>query len=156
MSTEIQSLINTLQDVQDGEPWFGRSVYTIVEEIDPEITAIKPAPAGHSLLDLLYHMLTWADFTLKRIEKDKVIDLVAFEKSDWRDIDPAVHTWERGVAAFKSTHGKIIRLLQTKDDAFLEEAVDFRKYNFRFLIQGLIQHNIYHLGQIAYIKKLLA
>jgi hypothetical protein len=32
--------------------------------------------------------------------------------------------------------------------------VDERKYNFRKLLHGLIQHDIYHLGQIAYIKKI--
>ena len=145
-----------MQNVLNGEPWFGRSVYSIMEEIDPAIVATRPAPSAHSLLDLLYHMLTWADFTLKRIEKDKAMDLAVFEKLDWRDINPSVHSWEKGVAAFKSTHDQIILLLQTKDDSFLEEPVDFRTYNFRFLVEGLIQHTIYHLGQIAFIKKLLA
>ena len=55
-----------------------------------------------------------------------------------------------------ATHQHIIALLQTKDDEFLKEIVDYRKYNFRFLLNGLIQHNIYHIGQIAYIKKILA
>ena len=56
----------------------------------------------------------------------------------------------------KGTHKKITDLLtQKKDDAFLSEIVPNRKYNFRFLLNGLVQHNIYHLGQVAYLKKLL-
>ena len=50
---------------------------------------------------------------------------------------------------------KIIAGLKKKDDAFLKEIVDYRKYNFRFLINGMIEHNIYHLGQIAYLNKIL-
>jgi len=46
--------------------------------------------------------------------------------------------------------------LEKRDDEFLKEMVDYRKYDFRFLLNGLMQHNIYHLGQVAYLKKLLS
>jgi hypothetical protein len=92
---------------------------------------------------------------LNRLEKNSIKDLTAAEALDWRDIDPKVHTWKKGLSAFKSIHKKIIVLLKKKDDAFLKEIVDYRKYNYRFLINGMIEHNIYHLGQIAYINKLL-
>jgi hypothetical protein len=46
-------------------------------------------------------------------------------------------------------------LLLQKDDSFLDEPVEYRKYDFRFLLNGLIQHNLYHTGQIAYVNKLL-
>ena len=60
------------------------------------------------------------------------------------------------MAEFKAIHKKIINLLKKRDDAFLHEIVDYRKYDFRFLINGMIEHNIYHLGQIAYLNKLLS
>lgn len=156
MNKEIQSIIRNLQRVNSGQPWFGRSVYSILEEVDSAKAYQRPNNTEHSLADLLYHMHTWAAFTLRRIEGDKEQDLAAFEKMDWREIDPKVHTWEKGLADFKQTHEKIIRLLNEKDDQFLEEQVDYRQYNFRFLINGLIQHNIYHLGQVAYLRKLLS
>lgn len=155
MNKEIQSIIRNLENVLDGTPWYGRPVYVILREVDESKTSIKPNENSHSMIELLYHMLTWAEFTLKRIEKDKISDLAAFEKLDWREIDPQIHGWEEGLSAFIATHQHIIALLQTKDDEFLKEIADYRKYNFRFLLNGLIQHNIYHIGQIAYLKKLL-
>ena len=155
MNKEIQTIISSLQNTLDGHPWYGRAVYDLLEETNGDIQYIKPTSNSHSLIDLLYHMLTWAEFTQKRIEKDQVQDLAAFEALDWRQVDPDVHEWQKGLAALKTSHNKIIELLQTKDDAFLEEKVDYRNYNFRFLLNGLIQHNIYHLGQIAYVSKLL-
>jgi hypothetical protein len=160
MNNEIQSLTRRIENINSGEPWFGRAVYVMLEEVDPKKVFIKPSwPGGsvgeHSLADILYHMITWADFTLKRIEKDKINDLAAAEKLDWRKIDPKTHGWKKGVAEFKAIHKKIIALLKKKDDDFLQEIVDYRKYNFRFLINGMIEHNIYHLGQVAYLKKLL-
>jgi hypothetical protein len=90
------------------------------------------------------------------IYRKSLQDLVAFEKMDWREIDPAIHTWKNGLSEFKEVNEKIIHLLKTKDDEFLNGTVDYRKYDFRFLLNGLIQHHIYHIGQIAYVKKLLA
>lgn len=155
MNKEVQSIIRNLQNTLSGEPWFGRAVYPILEEADVSKVYTKPNDTEHSLIELLYHIITWADFTLKRIEKDKTNDLAAAENMDWREIDPKVHTWKKGLAEFKVIHKKIIALLKKKDDTFLKEKVDYRKYNYRFLLNGLIQHNIYHLGQIAYLKKLL-
>jgi len=155
MRKEIDYIITTLQSILNGEPWYGRSVMKILQEINPELVYKKPNAHSHSLLDLLYHMNTWADFALKRLEKEEEKDLAAFEKLDWREIDPKEHTWEKGLAQFKVTHDLIIELLETKDDEFLSSEVPYREYNFRFLLHGIIQHDIYHIGQIAYLKKLL-
>jgi uncharacterized damage-inducible protein DinB len=154
MNKEIQSIIASFERVNSGEPWFGRSVYELLEEIDPAIVYKKPNKQ-HSLADLLYHMITWADFALHRIKGDKEKDMAAFEELDWRQINPKTHTWEKGLAELKDIHKNIIDLLNKKDDGFLKEIVDYRKYNFRVLLNGLIQHNIYHIGQLAYVKKLL-
>ena len=156
MKKELQSIIRNLENTLDGTPWYGRPVYAILREIDPSIVYKKPSPNSHSLTELLYHMLTWAEFTLKRLERDHSQDLAAFEKLDGRPIDPEVHDWDEGLAALIATHQQIIALLQTKDEFFLSETVDYRQYNFRFLLNGLIQHNIYHVGQIAYAVKLLS
>jgi hypothetical protein len=154
MDKEIKSIITNLEKVSTGQPWYGRSVYEMLDETDPAVVYKWPNKQ-HSLIELLYHMITWADFTLHRLKGDKEKDMAAFEELDWREIDPKVHTWKKGLTEFKAIHTEIIELLNAKDDEFLKEMVDYRKYNFRFLLNGLIQHNIYHIGQVAYVKKLL-
>jgi uncharacterized damage-inducible protein DinB len=155
MNKEIRSILLRLENVNSGEPWFGRSVYTLLGEVDTKKVRLRPGGTAHSLIDLLYHMITWADFTLKRIEKDRINDLAAAEELDWREIGPS-HNWKKGLAEFKAIHKKIVTLLKKKKDSFLDEKVDYRDYNFRYLINGLIEHNIYHLGQITYLNKMLA
>lgn len=52
-----------------------------------------------------------------------------------------------------------IDFLKTKTDAFLYEIYydpDFKgTYPFRFVIQGMIHHDIYHLGQIGLVIKFM-
>lgn len=156
MNKEVQSISKNLQNVLDGKPWFGRPVYSILNEIHPVMVYTKPGGNSHSLIELLYHIITWAEFTVKRLEKMPEPDMEAFEQQDWRMIDPHIHTWANALEQFKTAHDRIIELLKDKDDSFLAEMVDYREYNFRFLLNGFIQHDIYHLAQIAYVKKLLS
>jgi uncharacterized damage-inducible protein DinB len=157
MRKETDYIITTFHSVLEGSPWYGNSVMEILQEVDSATVYKKPNDNSHSLIELLYHMNTWTEFALKRLEKDQEKDLAAFEKLDWREINPAEHDWKKGVAQFKVTNDLIIELLETKkNDKFLNEKVDYREYNFRFLLYGLIQHHIYHAGQIAYLKKLLS
>jgi uncharacterized damage-inducible protein DinB len=155
MNKEIHSIIRDFKNVTDGEPWYGKPVLALLEEVDTTKANHKPAQTAHSATELLYHMLTWSEFTLKRMKGHKEPDLIIFEKMDWRELDPEIHTWKKGLSEFKIVHKKIIDLLKKKTDEFLKEKVDHRNYNFRFLLNGLIQHNIYHAGQIAYINTLL-
>lgn len=155
MNKELQYIISSLQRILEGEPWYGRPVLSLLEEIDAGTAYKKPGANAHSLADLLWHMNAWAEFTLKRLQGDKKTGDTYMEQIDWRPIDPSVHTWKEGIKQFRELNEQIISILQEKDDNLLKEIVDFREYNFRFLLHGYIQHNIYHVGQVAYLKKLL-
>ena len=155
MKHEISAIIENFKAVMQGNPWFGRSVYAVLDDINPAIAHKKTRGDAHTIAELLYHMLTWSEFTLARLNGDKDMDLDTSEELDWREIDPGEHTWEQGLTDYKKANQLIIAALQKKDDKFLDSTVDFRSYDFRFLLNGLVQHHIYHLGQIAYVKTLL-
>ncbi|HLK29024.1 MAG TPA: DinB family protein [Puia sp.] len=154
MNKEIQSIINNLQTVLNAESWYGTSVYKTLEEAGKTNVYKHPEEKYHSQIEILYHMITWAEFILASLEKGKKHEIEAIEAIDWRTIDPTKHTWQNGVHELKSANESIIAFLQIKEDDFLKEMVEFRKYNVRFLLNGLIQHHIYHAGQIAYLKNI--
>lgn len=155
MNKELSAIISNLEEVLTGTPWYGRSVYAIVEEVDPTTVYKKPCEDGHSLIELLYHTTNWAEFVLEAVKGNKDKSVQYFEENDWRTIHPADDTWEKGLQQLKKVHRELISLLKTKDDSLLDQVVGGRKYNFRNMLNGLIQHNIYHLGQIAYVNKFI-
>ena len=156
MNKQTQALIKSFEDTLSGQPWFGRAVYEILGEADESKVYTKPNGTEHSMIDLLWHMNTWAEFVLGSLEKRSAEDMKAIEANDWREIDPKTHTWKKGLDQLKATHNRILEILKQKtDDSFLADIVPLRKFNFRYMLNGLIQHNIYHLGQVAYVKKML-
>ena len=152
MNKEVLTIANSFTDTLTSQPWFGRSVYELLEEVDESKVHTKPNGTEHSMIELLWHMNVWAEFTLANLEKRSSKELKAIEENDWRDIDPKKHTWKAGLEQLKTTHAKIIELLNQSDDRFLSDMVPNRSYNFHYMLKGLVQHNIYHIGQVAYLK----
>lgn len=155
MKTEIEQIVNSMQDILSGNPWYGNSVLSLLNRVDTTKVYVKPGTHVHSMIELLYHMITWAEFTQKRLEKDQHMNGHATESLDWRQTDAEVHTWNHGIAQFTVITNKTIDILKASTDRLLEEQVDFRQYSFRFLLNGIIQHHIYHVAQIILVNKIL-
>lgn len=156
MNSEIQKIIRDLQEGLNGDPWYGKSFQNLLAEISPDIVYQKLGENSHSLIDLIYHMVTWSDFTKQRLCKDTNLDLSAFTALDWRETITSIHTWNNGISEFTASTNAIIEILKSCNDDLLQEKVDYRDYNFNVLLNGLVQHNIYHIGQIAFLSKALS
>ena len=144
-----------MKDAYDGEPWFGRSINEILNEIDNEIVFVKPE-GQHSIVELLWHMITWEEFTISRLRNDENKPVKYFEDNDWRELDHSNKTlWQQGLQQFSKLHNELLEIIRQQKDEILSQRVSGRKYDFRKLLNGIVQHDIYHLGQIAYIKKML-
>lgn len=155
MNREILLIAEQLKDAYEGEPWFGRNIKEIMNEIDEAIVFEKPN-GQHSILELLWHMITWKEFTFSRLQNDNQKSLHYFEENDWRELDHSNKTlWQQGLQQFEKLHNELIEIIQRQKDELLPQQVGGRKYDFRKLLYGIVQHDIYHLGQIAYIKKML-
>jgi len=155
MNSEIQFIISQLKELYNGEPWFGRPAVALLADVN-ENTAFQKPVGQHSIVELLWHMITWREFAVDRLQHSPQMTLHYFEEMDWRELDHNdISLWQQGLERLKETQDQLVALLIEKDDALLEEGVAERKYSFRKLLHGIIQHDIYHLGQIAYVHKLL-
>jgi uncharacterized damage-inducible protein DinB len=154
MNREMLLLAEQMKAAYQGEPWYGRSAKEILSEIDEGAALEKPA-GQHSILELLWHMILWKEFVISRLTDDDQ-PLSYFEQSDWRELDHSEkQVWKHAMQKFDEMHSRLVEIIQQQTDDLLSLTVKGKKYDFRKLLYGLIEHDIYHLGQIAYVKKLL-
>lgn len=155
MNTEILKIAEQLKDAYEGDPWFGKNAITLLAEA--EAVNVFQTPNGqHSILELLWHIITWREFTLSCLRPDAEKNSSYFEQHDWRQLDHGNNAlWHAGLKKFAGLHNELVEVLQQQQDSLLIERVPERDYDFRKLLYGIVQHDIYHLGQIAYITKLL-
>ena len=155
MNAEIQLIVSQLQDAYEGDPWYGRSVKDLLMMADPRRVFDRPE-GQHSLAELLWHIITWREFTIDRLQHSPQMRPDYFEANDWRELDTSDTTlWPQGLERLQETQDQLLSLLSRQTDSFLKDQVRDRDYDFRKLLYGLIQHDIYHAGQIAYVTKLL-
>lgn len=155
MDNNIKQLILKLQESFDGKPWFGESLMTKLNSVDVNKVNDLPLSSQNSISRLVQHIINWRIFAIKKLQGDKDFDIEQNDTNDWTDIlINNEEDWNKLKVKLQDTQDKIIRLLSSKDNSFLIQQVSGRQYNFQYLIEGLIQHDIYHLGQIGLVKRL--
>jgi uncharacterized damage-inducible protein DinB len=155
MNKEIQYLVSQLQECFNGDPWFGRNAEKLIGEVRETLAFQKPN-GQHSIAELVWHMVNWREFVISRFKKDETKDLHYFEANDWRQLDHLDRSlWQHGLQKLNETQELLIKIFQYQSDSILDKTVEERTYNYRNLLNGIVQHDIYHLGQIAYLVKFL-
>jgi uncharacterized damage-inducible protein DinB len=154
MNKETLLISEKMKEVYKGDPWYGKSAFILFGEIEERFVFEKPS-GQHSILEILWHMINWQEFTLSRLRKEDRQPLHYFETNDWRDLDHGDKTlWAKGLARYREVHDELATLVAQQEDGLLSRKVDERNYDFRKLLYGILEHDIYHLGQIAYSNKM--
>lgn len=155
MNTEILQIAEQLKDAYEGDPWFGRSIKSLLKDVEEDTVFEKPN-GEHSIVELLWHIINWRAFTINRIREGDEVSLKFFEANDWRTLDHHDKSlWKKGLHKLNETQSELVAVIQHQQDSILDETVPGRNYSFKKMLYGIVQHDIYHAGQIAYLTKML-
>lgn len=148
MPAEIDRIVKMLEKTFDKQPWFGSSIMSILSDLDPKIVDKHPGTA-HSIIELILHMTSWRTFATKRLQGDG-----DYQVSDDQNF-PKPGTWKEAVDGLKASQAALVKAMKNFSEEKLGDIVPSNtlKYTYYTLLHGIIQHDIYHLGQIAILKK---
>ena len=139
---KIKEVIFHLSNVYNGKPWYGKSIRKILSDAhDPDRKMVKIAA----------HMLAWREYVLRKVQgEDYTLEINS--QNDWPEATDL--TMAKALKEIEETNEILAGLLSTKKDEWLRKKVAGTSYNFQFLLEGIIQHDIYHLGQIAILQRI--
>ncbi len=154
-NTNLKNILRLLNASFHGGAWHGPSLLELTKGLKVKAAAFKAGDI-HTIAELIYHITSWRLFALKKIQGDAVynIDNEKLNFGDIRKVDE--FELEALMMELTLSQDELARALESKDDAFLQEVVPGAEYTFDTLLNGIIQHDVYHTGQIAIIKKLAA
>jgi len=150
-SREIERIHSMLKSSFSGDAWHGDSVMKIVDEINAEQAAAYPILGAHSIWELVQHMAVWEDVVRRRLGGETVLPTPEHDWPPVRSTDAAA--WKKVVETLKSNHAALERMVAEMTDDRLDEIVPAKNYNAYVMLHGIIQHDLYHAGQIALLKK---
>ena len=159
MNSVIQHLIKKLKDVQSGKLWIGSSYESKLVAIPESLMFNRPMEHMHSIAEIISHLTLWRTETILKINtgKGSKTDECA---ENWLGNDVLERKgWTKLKSEYDQTLVDLIDLLEDKDDSFLSlnyYDTDFKdNYPYSFVLNGMLQHDIYHLGQLGIIIKYL-
>jgi len=156
MPMETSRIADQLRRAFDGEAWHGPAVLEILHGVTAADAAARPLPAGHNIWEIALHIAVWDDVARRRMA-GKIVEPTPEE--DWPPVpDTTAGAWERTQAHLKRTHEDLVRAVSDLPDARLEERVPGKEPSYNtlyYLLHGVVQHELYHAGQIALLKKAL-
>ncbi len=152
--TEIDRLKDQLARTVAGKAWHGPALMELPAELRAEKAFAKPIGTAHSIGEIVLHIRFWEQVVLLGLDRQKA---EISEKDNWPQItDPTEQTWQEVVSSLNNTHNALVAKVASLSPTDLEQQVQGTDFTFGALIHGVIQHNIYHTGQIALLKKVPA
>jgi len=109
----------------------------------------------HSIWEIVRHINVWDAAAVLRMAGEVV---QPEGEADWPKVsDVSQEAWETTVSNLVRTHKSLVKAAEAFPDMRLSERVPGKKqdfYNFYYMLHGLAQHELYHAGQIAILKKI--
>lgn len=156
-----EKLQTSLQSILAHDPWYGPATYDIIDQISFETAYEKPPGAVHAIAGIVLHMLGWTQEVTQRMGGQTAGEPAG---GDWPDPGtPDEQRWQQLIADFKLANVTLAGVIQHfADDRWNAPINDERiqeigtGVNYQALVEGLIQHHVYHSGQLALMKRLLS
>ena len=157
MNTECTRIASQLACVINGEAWYGNSVQEILTGISAPQACAHPIPDAHSIWELVCHLQAWVELSCGAANGTPIPAWPGMRQDmDWPVIKRRDESaWRETVDSFFASYRTLEKVINSFGDERMESTVPGRTYKFCRLFEGMIQHAIYHSGQIAILKKAL-
>ena len=153
--TEIERILDQLKRAYEGNAWHGPSVREALEGVTAKQATKRPLANAHSIWELVRHTGVWEDVGRRRLEGDRA-QIEISSPEDWpRPDDTSEAAWEQAKAALDRGHQALVEAITSVPESRLDAPVCEGLSSVYVTLHGVIQHDLYHAGQIAMLKKAL-
>jgi uncharacterized damage-inducible protein DinB len=158
--TEIGRITDQLQREHDGDPWHGSPLLQILEGVTAEQAAATPLQGAHSIWELVLHIAAWKGEVRRRLSGAPSGEP---EEGDWPAVGaPTAERWNEARERLQKTHDALLAAVRQLPESRLFEATNDPRnpplgtgVSYYVLLHGIVQHDVYHSGQIGLLKSAL-
>ncbi len=153
--SEVERIAEQLRKAFEGEAWHGPSVRELLASTARGQAAKRPIPGAHTIWEIVLHIGVWESVVRRRLLGELVTDLAP--QQDWPPVrDVSETAWTRTLQDLDQGHLQLQQSIIQLTDERLGETVPGKDYTVYVMLHGVIQHELYHAGQIALLKRAFA
>jgi uncharacterized damage-inducible protein DinB len=130
--------------------WYGPALAELLAKVSLELASTPPVPGAHSISVLLQHLLLWNE-RVRTVSGANPMPRWEPEK-EWAE--PPI-PWNELVGRWNQSRDRLEEKIRNFPIEDLAKQVPGRTYPYETMLQGIVQHAIYHSGQIAMVLSML-
>lgn len=135
----------------EGHAWHGPALLETFRDVDARLASARPLRGAHAIGEIVLHCASWMREVARRLDGAAPAlpsegDWPSFVSGEqaWRDAQQAV------VTAAAALQAALARFPREKLDDVVGGG---SQATFRVMLHGVAQHNAYHGGQIALLRR---
>ena len=149
--SELSRIADQLDRAFDGDAWHGDPLMSILDGVTATQAAAHPVPNAHSIWEIVHHLLAWKTAVPVRL-RGEVRELHGAE--DWPPVtDTNDAAWRNCLSDLRTRHAALVAAVCVFPESKLNDLAPARDHSYYVLLHGMVQHDLYHAGQIAILKK---
>jgi uncharacterized damage-inducible protein DinB len=149
---EIRAIVDQLQRAFEGHAWHGPAVRELLADVSAAQANARPIAQAHSIWEIALHISTWEHVVRRRLQGEVINELP--DEEDWPAVrDTSEVAWRKAVHDLEERNRALRDAVAQLDEARLTAKVPGKDHSVYIMLHGIIQHDLYHAGQIAVLKK---
>lgn len=149
---ETKRITKLFKDIYHGSPWIDVNLTDTLSKVTPAQAANRTIPQCNTIWEIVNHLIQWRQNVLQRVQ-GKVITTPShnyFQKVN----DTSAKAWKTTLKDLAESQKQWLGFLKKFDENDFEKVYPNNNMTYYEHIQGIIQHDAYHLGQIVMLSKL--
>lgn len=151
MQPEIKHLVQQLKRAFEGPAWYGPAIQEVLEHFEHQDIGLR-YNGSQSPLELLLHMVQWREYAIRLLEGDTRLATDA-EMTYPKVAEAGEYAWTDARIKLDNSQEKLIKLLKAFPAEKLDKTIPERDYTWSNMLHGLVNHDVYHLGQMHFLRK---
>jgi uncharacterized damage-inducible protein DinB len=153
MTSECARIADQLTRAFTGDPWHGPPLRDLLSDITADQALSRPLPSAHTIWELVVHIDMYVNAAYDAIHGTPMPRWYGTE-ADWPAITfNTAPAWQEVRDNLFRNAERLAQAIERFTDARLTDTVPGREYDFYYMLHGIVQHSIYHAGQIAVLKR---
>lgn len=146
----MKEILARYQKVCEGKTWYGKNVSESLELVADQMR-LRRIGSSYNIVELVFHMLAWRKYVNRLVEsgihqdvpdQENFPEVNEFSDEQWQDL----------MQTFSEEQKQLLQTLEKCDLNVLDESPKVG-YSWRDIFEGLIHHDVYHIGQINFLRK---
>ena len=156
--TEIERIIDQMDRAYNRDAWCGASLREALAGVTAECAASRPLNNAHNIWEIVLHVAAWKGAVRRRLKGELVRQP---EEGDWPAVaESDAKAWQEALDFLGRRHEELMQVVAQLSDEQLGATLLTEQsresgggVSCYVTLHGMAQHDLYHAGQVAMLKK---